>query len=75
MKMKSFQSHNTESAKTSLHGNIDANYVRKHKRSVQYEDCDASQPLKKSKNHSDHNGVESNRPQQDISWKSAMPQV
>lgn len=75
MKMESSKSHSIESAKISVNGNIDANYVRQHTLSIHYEDRDATEPLKKSIKHSDHNEVESDRPQKDISWKSAMPQV
>lgn len=75
MKMESSKSHNTEPAKISLNGNIGANSVGQHTRSIQYEDSDATEPLKKLTKHSDYNEVESNRPQKDFSWKSALPQV
>lgn len=54
--------------------NIAANSVKQHKRSVQYEDNVATEPLTKTTNCCNRNEFEPNH-SQDISWKSALPQV
>lgn len=81
--MESVPTHKVEYKPTATDENIEAhqNSERPHKRSVQYEDSEATEPLTKSRIDLNQNDVEFSPLQlqgnhsSNISWKRALPQV